>query len=104
MTAVQIDPAISFAEKLQALQKQGYIGETEHDLLAVLTDAGNAAAHQAWTPEREEVRHLLDVLETFIKRVLVNGKRALAMKEGIPHRQRRQKENAVNPLGPPVEG
>lgn len=104
VTAVKIDPAITFAEKLQALKSEGYIGETEHDLLAVLTDAGNAAAHQGWTPEREEVHHLLDVLETFIKRVLVNGKRALEMKEGIPQRQRRQKENAINPAGPTVTG
>ncbi|MEN5080952.1 DUF4145 domain-containing protein [Bosea sp. TWI1241] len=91
VTAVKIDPAISFSEKLKALLKGGYIGETEHDILTVLTDAGNAAAHQGWAPAREEVRHLLDVLETFIKRVLVNGKRALAMKEGIPQKQRREK-------------
>lgn len=91
VAAVKIDPALTFVEKLDALLKGGWIGETEHALLKVLTDAGNAAAHQGWSPDDEEVRHLLDLLENFIQRNLVNGKRALAMQAGIPQKQKRQK-------------
>lgn len=90
VTAVKIDTAISFEEKLKTLLRDGYIGETEHKLLEVLTDAGNAAAHRAWNPSQDEIKHLLDVLEAFIKRVLINGKRALAISDAIPQRQKRQ--------------
>ena len=43
-----IDPAITFAEKLDALKDGGWIGDTERDILEVVTDAGNAAAHRGW--------------------------------------------------------
>ena len=93
IAAVGIDPAVSFEEKLKALRDEGFIGETEHGLLEVLTNAGNAAAHRGWSPQQQEIVHLLDVLETFIQRVLVNGKRVLAMTDGIPRKPKRQKKS-----------
>lgn len=90
VTSVKIDPAKSFQEKLEELKDQGFIGETEHRILTVLTDAGNAAAHRAWSPSQEQTTHLLDVLENFIHRVLVNGQKALDIKGGIPGPQRRK--------------
>ncbi len=92
VTELGIDPALPFEKKLQALRDGGYIGDTEFLELKVLTDAGNAAAHQGWSAARSDIGHLLDVLETFIKRVFVNGRRALALKDVIPQRQRRRKE------------
>lgn len=79
-----IDTALPFYEKLKSLRDGGWIGDTEHDLLDVLTNAGNAAAHRGWSPTDEEVGHLLDVLENFIQRTFINGKRALALRENIP--------------------
>ncbi len=96
-TSVNIDAAKSFQEKLKELRDKGYIGDTEHQILTVLTDAGNAAAHRAWSPTEEETTHLLDVLENFIHRVIINGKQALAMKDGIPAPQKR-KANKHQPL------
>ncbi len=91
VAAVKIEPAKSFQEKLKELKDQGFIGETEHDILTVLTDAGSAAAHRGWSPNEEQTAHLMDVLENFIHRVLVNGKKALEMKGGIPEPQKRKK-------------
>jgi len=88
---VEIDPAITFAEKLGELLEKGYIGETERDLLTVLTNAGSAAAHRGWAPSKDETEELLGVLETFIQRVIVNGKRALEMESAIPPRVKRKK-------------
>lgn len=90
-TNVQIDPGKSFQERLKELRDRGFIGETEHSLLTVLTDAGSAAAHRGWSPDQGEIAHLLDVLENFIHRVLVNGQQALAMKDTIPKPQKRNK-------------
>lgn len=89
---VQIPGGDTFEEKLEALKTRGFIGDTEHGLLTVLVDAGSAAAHRGWAPDRQHVHQLMDVLENFIQRVFVNGQRALAMKEGIPQRQPRTKK------------
>lgn len=91
VTAFDIDPAMTFGEKLRKLLDDGWIGQSEHDLLQVLIDAGNAATHQTWMPAEESLTHLLDVLENFIQRNIVNGKRVLAMTQTIPKKQRRRK-------------
>lgn len=90
--ALKIPGGDTFEEKLEALKFRGYIGDTEHSLLTVLVDAGSAAAHRGWTPERQHVHQLMSVLENFIQRVFVNGQAALAMKAGIPQRQPRTKK------------
>lgn len=46
---IGIDPAIGFDEKLRDLKDGGWIGATEHDILDVITNAGNAAAHRLQT-------------------------------------------------------
>lgn len=91
VASVKIDPAKSFQEKLKELKERGFIGDTEHGILTVLTDAGSAAAHRGWSPNEEQTTHLLDVLENFIHRVLVNGQKALEIKSGIPEAQKRKR-------------
>ncbi|MGO7535254.1 DUF4145 domain-containing protein [Rhizobium leguminosarum] len=91
VASVKIDPAKSFQEKLKELKEQGFIGDTEHGILTVLTNAGSAAAHRGWSPNEEQTTHLLDVLENFIHRVLVNGQKALEIKSGIPEAQKRKR-------------
>lgn len=94
VASVKIETAKSFQEKLKELKERGFIGETEHSILTVLTDAGSAAAHRGWSPDEEQTAHLIDVLENFIHRVLINGQKALEMKSGIPEPQRRKRPNA----------
>ena len=95
VASVKIDPAKSFQAKLKELKEQGFIGETEHSILTVLTDAGSAAAHRGWSPNEEQTTHLLDVLENFVHRLLVNGQKALEMKGGIPEPQTRKRAKAA---------
>jgi Domain of unknown function (DUF4145) len=88
MEKLGIDAGLPFAAKLAQLKEGGWIGETEHGLLDVLTNAGHAAAHRGWAPDRDQAYHLFDVLENFTQRTFVNGKRALDIQEAIPGRQR----------------
>lgn len=91
MEKLGIDAALPFEAKLAELQNGGWIGDTEHQLLKVLTNAGHAAAHRGWAPEKAEAIHLFDILENFIQRNFVNGKRALELQSAIPGRQRIKK-------------
>jgi hypothetical protein len=91
--AIGLPSGDPFAKKLQTLKAEGYIGDTEHELLAVLIDAGSAAAHRGWVPQRQHIHELMDVLENFVQRVFVNGKRALEMKADIPQKQPRSRSS-----------
>lgn len=86
-----IDPAKTFAEKLKDLQDGGWIGSTEHDILEVVTDAGNAAAHRGWAPETKEIAQLLYAMEVFLQRAFIVGQKALTIKGNIPPKPKRQK-------------
>lgn len=86
-----IDPAKTFAEKLADLQDGGWIGSTEHDILRVITDAGNAAAHRGWAPDSKEIAQLLYAMEVFLQRAFIVGKKALSIKGSIPQKPKRRK-------------
>lgn len=79
-----IDPAKTFEEKLNELRDGGWIGQTERDILGVVTDAGNAAAHRGWEPESREITDLLSSLEVFLHRAFIVGQKALSIKSRIP--------------------
>lgn len=79
-----IDTAMPFAKKLDELRSRGWIGDTERDILSVVTEAGNAAVHRAWSPEREEMQALILALEVFLQKAFIVGKSALALSAKIP--------------------
>ena len=89
MEKLGINPGAPLGDKVKALKDQGFIGETEKDILDVVADAGNAAAHRGWYPDDEEFRLLLTALEGFVHRTIVQGRKALAVKGQIPPRQPR---------------
>ncbi|MEE9433339.1 MAG: DUF4145 domain-containing protein [Sphingorhabdus sp.] len=87
---LDIDPAIAFNEKLDALVSGGWIGESEKLILGVVTDAGGAAAHRGWKPSSSEVSQLLSVIELFLQKAFIVGQKALEIKENIPARPARR--------------
>ena len=57
----------------------GWIGTKEHDILSVITDAGNAAAHCAWSPGEKEITQLVYAMETFLRPTLLIISKDLAI-------------------------
>lgn len=86
---LSIDPAKTFDEKLDELRDGGWIGQTERDILGVVTDAGNAAAHRGWEPDSREVSELLSSMEVFLHRAFIVGQKALSIKSSIPAKPKR---------------
>lgn len=84
-----IDPGKSFAAKLAELQSGGWIGESEKNVLEVVTDAGNAAAHRGWAPDGSEIGELVSVMEVFLQRAFIVGQKALSIKSNIPAKPKR---------------
>ncbi|WP_285429163.1 DUF4145 domain-containing protein [Pseudomonas sp. lyk4-R2A-8] len=83
---LKIDPSLSLEAKVKHLFNEGFIGETESKNLEVVTDAGSAAAHRAWSPNRDEFKTLLTTLEQFIHRTVISGKAAQSIADRIPPR------------------
>lgn len=66
-----IDKSKSFKEKLEELHREGFIGETEMNMLSVAVEAGHAAAHRAWKPEIQQLHSLIDVIDGFLRRIFL---------------------------------
>lgn len=66
----------SFEDKLKDLLDRGLVDEDEKNSLAVLIQAGNAAAHRGWRPKKDELSSLMDVLEGFIADAFIYPKQA----------------------------
>jgi hypothetical protein len=80
------DPNQNFAEKLKELTAGNKIGGEEKEMLSVLADAGSAAAHRGWRPTKDDIHHLMDALEAFLKRAFVLKHHIRRVKKAIPAR------------------
>lgn len=89
---LKIEPNLPLEKKIEALQANGFIGETEANVLATVVDAGSAAAHRGWAPDAAEFHVLCAALVQFIERTVVNGTSALEIAARIPARQSRLKK------------
>lgn len=94
---LKIDPGLSLAGKVERLKELGFVGKTEAADLAVVTDAGSAAAHRGWRPEPEEFERLLSTLERFLERTIVHRKSVEGI--AIPPPHPRPKKNKSEPRG-----
>jgi hypothetical protein len=91
--ALDIDPAITFEEKLDALAENGHIGPKDKQFLDVLTKAGNAAAHRGWRPTGTQLDTIISILENFLQSTFVLSTKADALKADIPKKPKRQKKS-----------
>jgi hypothetical protein len=80
------DPNQNFSEKLKELTARNKIAREEEEILSVLTEAGNAAAHRGWKPPEGDINSLMDALEHFLHRTFVLTRELRRVKENIPPR------------------
>jgi hypothetical protein len=90
-----VDPAITFAKKLDGLATNGKIGAEEKDSLSLLTDAGGAAAHRGWKPELEELDTMMGILEGFLHRNFVLPRQTKRLKSAVPPKPKPQQGNVA---------
>lgn len=56
-----------FAQKLNELEKQGYISTRNKKILEAALNAGSAAAHRGYDPGIKEVNHVIDIVENLLQ-------------------------------------
>lgn len=86
---LDINPVITFKEKLELLKAGGHIGVAEYNHLDLLTDAGGAAAHRGWRPAPAQIDTVMSIVEAFIYRTFILDAKVKKLKAQIPERQKR---------------
>lgn len=77
----------SFREKLQTLEKKGYISATGREVLETALDAGSAAAHRGHAASAEDLEAVMDIVENLLQAVYVLPARAKRLKGSTPPRK-----------------
>lgn len=78
----------TFAQKLEELERQGFVGTQNRLFLAAALDAGNAATHRGYTPESEDINHVMDIIENLLQAVYALERAAQRLKRSTPPRNR----------------
>lgn len=92
MEILGVDPGYYLADKLKTVKERRIIGQVEHDALSVVAEAGNAAAHQGWSPSKDQFTPLRVALDRIVKKTVVYGSRAMVVKGNIPPKHKRPKK------------
>jgi hypothetical protein len=88
---LQIESNLRFSEKTQKLVDGGFISPDEKEMLDILINAGNAAAHRAWRPSLDHLNFMMELIEVFIKRAFVSKNTATQLEKNIPPRKTQPK-------------
>jgi hypothetical protein len=78
----------SFEQKLEALERNGFVGKKNQEFLAAALDAGNAAAHRGFSPAPSELEYVMDIVENLIEVAYVLERRADKIRRATPPRQK----------------
>lgn len=76
----------NFQKGLKALQDQGMLSQHERDILKPIIEAGHAAAHRGWAPNKGQISTILDTVEGLIHRLLVLPKLSEELDDAVPTR------------------
>lgn len=86
-----------FARKLEALQNGGILGTEERKRLAVVIDAGSAAAHRGLRPTPKALRHMVESVEHLLWGQFVCHASTRELRRAIPRRRRSRSRRQPTP-------
>lgn len=81
----------TFKQKLQELEKRGFVSSRNREVLNAALDAGNAAAHRGFAATETELEGVMDIVENMLQTVYVFPKVARRLRRSTPRRRRRRK-------------
>lgn len=83
---LNIDPNLTFKDKLDKLVKEGKLTSTDRASIAALIDAGSAAAHRGWRPADSDLITMISILEAFLHKEFVVKAGLAELVSSIPAR------------------
>lgn len=92
----QIGDHDTFNASIEAFFKEGHVSQIQQDQFrSVLVEAGHAATHRGYSPSKDDLDFLLDVIEGLIDEIYFRPARAKALKDKIPVRAKHPKKPAT---------
>lgn len=76
----------TFQQKLEKMEQGGFVGRQNREFLAAALDAGNAAAHRGYSPNINQLNHVMDIVENLLQAVYVLHGAAEELKKSTPQR------------------
>ncbi|RYX90845.1 MAG: hypothetical protein EON84_13375 [Bradyrhizobiaceae bacterium] len=99
---LDVDPSLTFKEKLDTLVARNRITSLDRDSLETLTEAGSASIHRGWVPDAADLSTMVDLLEHFIYSAFVAptlkkklDEKTAKLRETVPARKPRVKMEPV---------
>lgn len=83
---LEIAPNKTFQQKLEGLRISDHITQKEVSVLAVLIDAGSAAAHRGWKPKPRQLDAMTTILEAFLHRAFFLEEIGVKLGRSVPPR------------------
>lgn len=77
-----------FDQKLDALEKEGFISKRQREFLEAALDAGNAASHRGHCPSAKELDQVMDIVESVLQQIYVLPQTAADLKKSTPQRNK----------------
>ncbi|WP_162652146.1 DUF5655 domain-containing protein [Lentilitoribacter sp. Alg239-R112] len=87
----------NFRNGLRKLEDEGMLSVHESDILKPVLEAGNAAAHRGWSPNKDQIEIILNTVENLILRLLVLPKLSEELDDAVPSRNGKAKSKPKKP-------
>lgn len=81
----------SFQAKLDELEKKGFIGSKNREVLEAALDAGNAASHRGYVPSSDDIGAVMDIVENLLQAIYHLKSLAENLKKTTPERPSKSK-------------
>ena len=82
----------SFSANIKAFKEAGYISSKQEEVIKPILEAGHAAMHRGYKPDKQDVVQLMDVTESIIETIYINESKIQSLTSKIPSRPPKQKK------------
>ena len=78
----------SFKKNLDEFEKQGFLSKTQREVVEPSLDVGHAAIHRGFKPKPSDVNNLVDIAESILESVYINGRRKEILSQSVAGKKR----------------
>jgi hypothetical protein len=82
----KIGEAGGFDSKLAKLEESGFVGTQSLEYLKAALEAGHAASHRGFDPKKDQLAHVMDIIENMLQTIYVLDQSAMELRKATPRR------------------
>jgi Domain of unknown function (DUF4145) len=79
----------TFAANVDKFEQAGFVSARQKERLLTILEAGHATIHRAYSPTKEDLVTILDIVEHLIESIYIHGAKVTSLQGRVPPRVRR---------------